>query len=309
MLSSSGLKSDVQRSGESGISAYLSKPVARDELMQVLARVLKLDSQRGVAQVVQQSVQERSRSLNVLLVEDHAINQKLAVALLERWGHRVTVADNGQIALDQFDRQKFDVVLMDMMMPVMDGLEATRAIRSRESARRTPIIAMTANAMEADRDRCIEAGMDDYLSKPIKAQELQSMLARYADAVTVPAVLAAVASAPAAAVFDYVAALAAADQEIVGIIAEAFVEQWPVDLEKIRKALARGDCKVVLHTSHALKGTLSMFGARPASELAARIEAAAAREDQPSIAQWLTPLQEQVEPLLAAIQACLAPGP
>ena len=117
------------------------------------------------------------RSLNVLLVEDNPINQKLAITLLARWGHRVSVAENGAEALEQVVGQAFDVVLMDMMMPVMDGLEATRRIRALPGpAASVPIVAMTANAMESDRQRCLAAGMTDYISKPIRAQELQGLL-------------------------------------------------------------------------------------------------------------------------------------
>jgi hypothetical protein len=117
-----------------------------------------------------------------LLVEDHPTNQKLALGLLEKWGHLATLAQNGQEAIDLLDRQSFDVVLMDMQMPVMSGIEATERIRAREAELhlpRTPIIAMTAAAMQDDRDACLAAGMDDYLSKPIKVKELHEKLHAY----------------------------------------------------------------------------------------------------------------------------------
>ena len=120
-------------------------------------------------------------SLRVLLVEDHPINQMLAIKLMERAGHRVTLAQNGQEGLDAFVAQDFDAVLMDMQMPVMDGLQATRAIRAYEAqhgARHTPIIAMTANVQASDRQACAEAGMDDFLSKPFKADDLRRILAQ-----------------------------------------------------------------------------------------------------------------------------------
>ncbi len=120
-----------------------------------------------------------------MLVEDNRINQRLACKLLEGRGYRVTLAENGQLALDALAHASFAVVLMDMQMPVMDGLEATRRIRAREAASglaRTPIVAMTANAMQGDRERCLAAGMDDYLSKPINADELSRQLERWAQA-------------------------------------------------------------------------------------------------------------------------------
>jgi CheY-like chemotaxis protein len=120
-------------------------------------------------------------TLQVLLVEDHPINQMLATTLLQKWGHTVVLAKNGQEAVDLFPTRQWDVVLMDMQMPVMGGLEATRRIRAAEAGNaRTPIIAMTANAMESDREACLQAGMDDHLAKPFNATKLQAMLGHYA---------------------------------------------------------------------------------------------------------------------------------
>ena len=309
MLSSAGLKGDAQRSKEAGIAGYVSKPISREELLQVMARVLQLELlQAPQATVTRHSAKDVQLGMEVLLVEDHAINQKLAVALLERWGHHVTVAGNGQLALDVLAKRNFDVILMDMMMPARDGLEATGRIRASESGHRTPIIAMTANAMESDRDRCIAAGMDDYLSKPIKAPELQSMLQRYSQQIhsaNAASLAASVVPAkpPAASSFDYHAGLQAMDQEIRDIISQAFIDQWPEDLEKMRSGLSQGDYKSILHTAHALKGTLSMFGARPASELASQIEALAPKSDGPEIAKRIDPLTMEVEKLLLALGA------
>jgi CheY-like chemotaxis protein/HPt (histidine-containing phosphotransfer) domain-containing protein len=295
------------------VAGYASKPISRDELLEVLARVLHLAPGDTKALVTRHGLADTATVLEVLLVEDHAINQKLAVTLLERWGHRVTVAENGQLALDALQKQRFDVVLMDMMMPVMDGLEATRRIRASESGQRVPIIAMTANAMESDRERCLEAGMDDYLSKPIKAQELQAMLQRFA-------ALLLQGNAPVAQVhddalgvgnrpllaFDYAAGLEAMDQEIREIIAQAFIDQWPEDWRKLRTGLDEGNQMLVLHTAHSLKGTLSMFGAKPASELARQMESLAGKSDIVRLAELLEPLCVEVEHLLAAISAGIA---
>ena len=132
--------------------------------------------------ITRHSLREARPMLNVLLVEDHPTNQKLALGLLEKWGHLATLAQNGQEAIDLLDRQSFDVVLMDMQMPVMSGIEATERIRAREAELHlphTPIIAMTAAAMQDDRDACLAAGMDDYLSKPIKVKELHEKLHAY----------------------------------------------------------------------------------------------------------------------------------
>lgn len=245
--------------------------------------------------------------LSVLLVEDDLVNQKLAVTLLERWGHRVDVASNGLMALEHLSEHTYDAILMDMMMPVMDGLETARRIRASETGHRTPIIAMTANARASDRDRCLAAGMDDYLSKPIKANVLQSTLQSVATAVeqgtlhqsSMMVDLLIEDSYPED--FDYLSALATVDQEVIQIVALPFLTQWPKELARLREALARGELTTVLHISHALKGTLAMFGAQPARELAQQIERCAEREDAAGVEVFLLPLVSEVEHLLQVI--------
>jgi PAS domain S-box-containing protein len=260
------------------------------------------------ALATQPSEEAVPQNLNVLLVEDHAVNQMLAVALLKRWGHQVTVADNGQIALDLLAQNVFDVVLMDMLMPVMDGIETTQRIRAAETDAHQHIIAMTANAMESDRERCLQAGMDDYISKPINAQELQQKLNDLAVRLK-PSVKQAPATSPneskGALQFDYAHALGLADQEIIGIIAEVFVGQWPIDLTKMEQGIAQGDLNSVLHTAHALKSTLAMFGAQPASEIARQMELLSSRHDGTTLAALLGQLQREVELLLKALHAVL----
>lgn len=302
LLSSAGMKGDGQRSRDIGIAGYLSKPIARDELLQMLSQVLHSHKLRPEVLVTRHSIRDTHPMLQVLLVEDHAINQKLAVALLERWGHQVEVAANGQIALDMLARRSYDVVLMDMMMPVMDGLEATRRIRAGEQGRRVPIIAMTANAMESDREECMAAGMDDYVSKPIKSEELQHKLLQLAIAGEQEQASERLPLVPsltelAGPSFNYATALAAADEEMVDIVAGAFLAQWPKDLERLRAALAAGDFVGVLHVSHALKGTLAIFGAQPASLLAHRVEARAEAADSAGITELVEPLIQEIQAL------------
>ena len=309
MLSSAGLKGDAQRSREIGFAAYLSKPYTREELIQVLLRVLGSPSSRPVELVTRHVIRDAQASLDVLLVEDHVVNQKLATALLERWGHRVTLAENGQVALDILASHKFDLVFMDMMMPVMDGLDATRRFRATEQGRRTPIVAMTANAMQGDRERCIDAGMDDYISKPLETAELQRLLLQYLPAnefdgndLDTEQMTTSINSDLLASNFNYDAALRSADQEVVEIIAEVFVDQWQLDKLKITQALIDGDLKPVLHLTHALKGTLAMFGAQPASELAHRAEVLAAQGQSEGLAELIGAMTIEVDLLLLALQ-------
>jgi PAS domain S-box-containing protein len=167
MLTSAGRPDDVARCRELGIDAYLLKPVKQSDLLAAL--LTALDGSRRQAPPRQPGAAP-GRSLRVLLAEDNAVNQKLASRLLEKQGHAVTVVSNGKEALAALEREAFDVVLMDVQMPEMDGFEATAAIR--RAGRRVPIVAMTAHAMKGDRERCLEAGMDGYVSKPIQAREL-----------------------------------------------------------------------------------------------------------------------------------------
>ena len=155
MLSSAGMKGDAQRARDVGIAGYLSKPVTREELLEAMSRLVVQADTRPVELVTRHALREQQRSLQVLLVEDHVVNQKLAMTLLDRWGHKTDLAENGRIAVDKVRANDYDVVFMDMMMPVMDGLEATRLIRAAQQGLRVPIIAMTANAMQGDRERCI----------------------------------------------------------------------------------------------------------------------------------------------------------
>ncbi|NTV68672.1 MAG: response regulator [Azonexaceae bacterium] len=183
MLSSGALRGDAQRCQEAGIAGFFSKPISLDELQAALGRLFDSApaaiSSAGAPLVTRHSLRETRNALNVLLVEDHPTNQKLALGLLGKWGHEAVLARNGQEALDILATRSFDVILMDMHMPVMGGIEASQQIRAREAEhrlRRTPIIAMTAAAMQDDRDACLAAGMDDYLSKPIRVKELQEKL-------------------------------------------------------------------------------------------------------------------------------------
>ncbi len=183
MLASAGLRGDAERCRELGVAAYLSKPVSQSELFEVVFRVLSTPAPRPelAAQIARQTSECESRKLRVLLAEDNTVNQKLVAGLLEKRGHRLTVTANGREALAALDRETFDLVLMDVQMPEMDGFEATAAIRLRERATgaHLHIIAMTAHAMQGDRERCLAAGMDAYISKPIKSRDLTDRLERF----------------------------------------------------------------------------------------------------------------------------------
>jgi CheY-like chemotaxis protein len=183
MLTSAGQRGDAARCEELGISAYAMKPVRQSELQDVISRLL--GEKEGASLLITRYSIANPRnapvSLRVLVAEDNAVNQKLVARLLEKRGHIVKVVANGREALESIEEGSYDLVLMDLQMPEMDGFEATGELRKREkqTGLHIPIIALTAHAMKGDRERCLEAGMDGYLSKPIRAQELDDVLGNY----------------------------------------------------------------------------------------------------------------------------------
>jgi two-component system, sensor histidine kinase and response regulator len=187
MLTSGGQRGDAARCEELGIAAYLIKPVRQAELREAVIRVLHAkQEQLPVPLITRYSLRDKGdsfRSLHILLAEDNRVNQKIATRLLEKRGHHVVLAENGEEALGALAQDSFDLVLMDVHMPHMDGIEAAISIREKEKSTglHQPVIAMTALAMTGDRERCLAAGMDGYLSKPIDLQKLDELLAVYAD--------------------------------------------------------------------------------------------------------------------------------
>jgi len=176
MLTSAGQRGDAARCRELGVAAYLTKPISQSELLSAVLQVLETKPLEVASSslVTRHSLREGRKALRILLAEDNLVNQRLAVRLLEKHGYAVEVAGNGREALDKLARGSFDLVLMDIQMPEMDGLEATAAIREIERAtgNHLPVVAMTAHAMKGDSERCLAAGMDGYIAKPIRALEL-----------------------------------------------------------------------------------------------------------------------------------------
>jgi CheY-like chemotaxis protein len=184
MLTTFGHRDDAARCRELGISTYLTKPITPSDLLDAITTAMGTRALAPTAPVTRSSEREphdRRASAVILLAEDNHVNQLFACRLLKKLGHEVTVVDNGVEALAALDRTLFDLVFMDMQMPVMDGIEATQAIRAREadSQKHIPIVALTANAIASDRDRCLAAGMDDYLAKPFSMPQLMEMLERW----------------------------------------------------------------------------------------------------------------------------------
>jgi signal transduction histidine kinase/CheY-like chemotaxis protein len=212
------------------------------------------------------------RRLHVLLAEDNVVNQRLAASVLERRGHRVTIAENGREALEALERTRFDAVLMDVQMPEIGGLEATAAIRLREHSTAThiPIVAMTAHAMKGDRERCLAAGMDEYLTKPLDSRKLCSIVESLADGRA--ADVAAAEPAAAIGLSDRVLARVGGDRQLLAEISRLFVDDAPGHLKRIRDALDAGDADSLRRASHALKGAAANFEAVSVVEAARALE-------------------------------------
>ncbi|HLI30970.1 MAG TPA: response regulator, partial [Terriglobia bacterium] len=315
MLSSSGLRGDAARCRELHIAAYLTKPVGQKELHDAVVAVLTRSNLKGAGTslVTRHSLRETRASLRILLAEDNAVNQMLAVKLLRKYGHTVGVANNGSEALDALGKEKFDVVLMDVQMPVMDGVEATAAIRERESktGSHTPIIAMTAHALKGDRERCLEAGMDGYVSKPIKIKELLDAIdAAVPSGISVERELAKPAQPGGASfsVINYEQALAKVegDKDLLGELASLFLEDIPSQLRAIRAAAEQGDVNALAQLAHTVKGAVANFAAEAAVDAALKLETAARSGNLPLAKPACAEIERAIEslkPELAALAA------
>jgi CheY-like chemotaxis protein len=219
-------------------------------------------------------------NLRVLVVEDNPVNRALVVSILTKRGHRVAVAENGRQAVEAVARESFDAIIMDVQMPEMDGLEATRTIRGMELSRggRLPIIALTAHAMKSDRDRCIAAGMDYYLTKPVRSdalyETLQTAVTTHArvDAADATDEAPEVTSEPLS--FDPSPALAATggDLDLLAQLVAVFREERPKLIRRIRDGVAAGDATAVARAAHTLKGSAGIFGETGPFELARSLE-------------------------------------
>jgi PAS domain S-box-containing protein len=290
MLSSACQPIDAARCQELGLAAYLTKPIKQADLLRAI--LAALGSPVAAAPPAAPPPAPRpGRTLRLLLAEDNLVNQKLAVRLLEKQGHSVTLAGTGVEAVRAVEQQGFDLVLMDVQMPEMDGFEATAAIRARErdSSRHLPILAMTAYAMKGDRERCLAAGMDGYVSKPIQPHELWQAIERL-----VPA---------GDDVLDGREALerVGGDKELLRELIEMFLADGPRLWEDVADALARGDAQKLGRAAHTLKGSISAFSAPSAWSAAQRLESLA-EQGGPAAAAAAAQLETEMGRLQSALE-------
>jgi PAS domain S-box-containing protein len=304
MLTSGGQRGDADRCRQLGISAYLSKPVRQWELREAVLRVLGLRPQRGERSrlVTRHSLQETPKRLRILLAEDNAVNRELTLRILSKRGHSVEVVANGKLALEMLESQAFDVILMDVQMPEMDGFEATAAIRRSEavSGTRIPIIAMTAHAMKGDRERCLAAGMDGYISKPVQAEELLKITeALAADDGPIDSV-----DEPPYAVMDRNLALARVDgdESLLGDLARLFLEESPKMLAAVQQAVSAKDAERLQRAAHSLKGAVSTLAAQKAFDAALKLERLGRAGDLGEAERAYAALESQIERLRAVLE-------
>ena len=323
MLTSSNRPEDMARCEQMGIGAHLVKPIKQSRLMDSIVSVMGRSSRRREKPV--ETDVPRQRPLRILLAEDNAVNQRLAVVNLESWGHAVSVAHNGREAVELFTARPFDLVLMDSQMPRMGGFEATAEIRRREagSNARVPIVAMTANVMKGSREECLAAGMDGYVAKPMRRHELIKEIAR-----VVPDFIVEGKSSPTAvedagtvvsnmretsieetAPFDSAAFLENLSGNrtlVIKMIRLGLDEDAPRLLADLREGLATRDISVVENAAHGLKGLVGEFRARAAYSAAKELEDAARGHESESIPGYAQALMEEFDRLAAALREFLA---
>jgi CheY-like chemotaxis protein len=306
MLSSADPQRDAASCRQLSIAGYLIKPIKPSELQAALLAVLGTREEKELhpASSDKAAVPVPSRPLHILLAEDNPVNQQLARILLGKQGHRVVVASDGHQALTALQQQTFDVVLMDVQMPAMDGLEATAQIRAAEqqTGRHIPIIAMTAHAMKGDRERCLAAGMDGYVSKPIQPADLFPVLARHTAAPahreqTSPAHEGAAPELNRAAIVARIGGNPDNLQMLVGLFREEAAELFA----QLRAAVAEKQAMALRRSAHSLKGAIGIFAEGAAYRAARALEEMGRSGDFTGAEQGVAELAHELDRLQAAL--------
>ena len=329
MLTSLGRRLDAQEARRAGIDAYLTKPVSQSKLYRAIATVMDAQAQAepeekdGAHSTTQEDAQqERSPSFRarVLVAEDNAVNQKVAVKMLERLGYSADVVANGLEAAEVLSRIPYSAVLMDIQMPEMDGYEATAEIRRRERgrSRRTPIIAMTANAMQGDREKALDAGMDDYVTKPVRREDLEAALERWALGEGASTDTLGVGNGSAVPYEEAEGVLDSAvvenlrelgGSEMISELTEMFFEDTVSGLAALQAAVESSDAPTVERVAHTLKGSSGNMGARRMSAICAELEDAGACGDLVRSPGLLERLVEEYGRVCPALEAEIGGGP
>jgi two-component system sensor histidine kinase/response regulator len=313
MLTSGGRAGDSVKRHELMIAASLMKPVKQSELFDVIQNITgDVSLPEKTAPPVAVVPPKTSRSLKILLAEDNLMNQKLATGILAKQGHMLTIANNGREALEAYQAERFDVILMDVQMPVMDGFAATAAIREYEEkiGTRTPIIAMTAHALKGDRDRCIEAGMDEYLSKPIRSKQLMELLETLMpdENQEKPSfVRRESASLSVDSLIDWRTALEGVDgdRDLLKSVIEVFLDESQQLLQELVEAIQTRNAAAVRSRGHSLKGAMLGVGAFSTADLAQIIELQVTEESMEALHTPLQNLEQEYQQITEELRKFL----
>ncbi|GAB6095270.1 hypothetical protein JCM14469_15220 [Desulfatiferula olefinivorans] len=310
MMTSIGRRGDAGRFVEAGFSAYFSKPYKRSHLYNCLAALLgapRVEEKKPPKLITRHTlVEEERRRFRILLVEDFPINQDVALGILNSFGFTADLAENGQDALERLEKTAYDLVFMDVQMPVMDGFEATRIIRDPTSPvldHRVPIVAMTANAMEGDREKCFRGGMDDYIPKPVEPDDVYRVLTRFLPgrrAGSVPVCASAPAERPLrdtagpARVFDRNELMARINHkpDLLAKLLTVFFETVPADIDRLAAALDHGDMDTLRGDAHKMKGYFANISANRLRTVAEDLEKAAVNKDPGACRTLIASLRE-----------------
>ena len=315
MLTSVDRQEDPETLRETGVDAYLTKPVKQAQLFDCLSLVMSTDVETreiksGLVALVEQPAAvkvEPVANLRILIAEDNPVNQKVALFQLQKLGYVADVVENGRLALAALARTRYDLVFMDCQMPELDGYEATRDLRAIEGDdRHTWIVAMTANSLEGDREKCLSAGMDDYVSKPVKPERLQDAIDRFSGFRVVDELNREVVGVTGVIDTNVIAGFREMEMEgeesILSKLIDVFVENTPRVLEDARKALASGMSPQLERAAHTLKGSCSNFGAERMRVSCERLEQTASRGRLENAAEVIREIESEFELVRLALE-------
>lgn len=295
MLSSSEDRRLREEAEKVDVSHYIIKPVSRSKLFDAIVESLSKEKYIQTPRPEESKIKKIEKKLNILLAEDNPVNQRIAKTILEKEGFYVTVANNGKEAIELLNKGKFDLVLMDVQMPEMDGLEATRKIR--QLGIKIPIIALTANAFEEDRKRCLDAGMDAYLSKPIKMKELFDVISKFFEEKKETENKIEKAQSQQSSLIDIKKAIEVVDgdRSLLKELLNMFLADSENKLKEIETAIKEGDYKKLVEVSHALKGASGNIGLTKTYQLCLELENIGKKKENLSAAErLLTELKENI---------------
>ena len=278
MLTSAGQRGDGERCRTLGIEAYLTKPASRADLIEALGAIFAgAPTAGGPSVITRHSIAESRPTLRILLAEDNQMNQQVATAMLVSRGHLVDVVGNGREAVAAVQRGAYDVVLMDIQMPEMDGFEATHAIRALPNGGDLPIIALTAHALSGERERCLGHGMTDYLAKPFKGHVLFGMIEGRRDPSPAPPPVADLPMTPDRVDLEWFKSSLreAGAGDAIGSILDAFISQVPARLATLEAAADSGNADATTRAAHVLRGAAATIGAHQLAGLLEHVETAA----------------------------------